>query len=46
MDENTENRRNNGKRDLKIPIFYTKVAELAEILVRKTDWNGVNRLLK
>ena len=41
-----ENGRSNGKRDLNVLIFYTKVAELAEILVRKTDWNGVNRLLK
>ena len=46
VDENMKNRRNNGKRDLNILIFYTKVAELAEIVVRKTDWNSVNLLLK
>ena len=42
VDENMKNRRNNGKCDLKILFFYAKVAELAEIVVRKTDWNGVN----
>ena len=42
VDQNMKNLRNNWKRDLIILIFYTKVTELAEIAVRKTDWNGVN----
>ena len=46
VDENVKNWRNNEKRDLNQLIFYTIVAELAEILVRETDWNGVNLLLK
>ena len=41
-----KNKRNNGKRDLNILIFCKKVAEVAEIFVRKTDWNGVNFLLR
>ena len=45
-DENMKNNRNNEKRDLIKLIFYTKVAELAEIVVRRTDWNDVNFLLK
>ena len=44
--ENMKNLRNNEKRDLNQLIFYTIFAELAEILVRETDWNGVNLLLK
>ena len=46
VDENMKNWRNNGKRDLIQLIFYTIIAELAEIVVRRTDWNGVNLLLK
>ena len=41
-----KNRRNNGKRGLDILIFYMRVAELAEIVGRRTDWNGVNLLLE
>ena len=46
VDENMKNWRNNGKRGLIQLIFYAIVAELAEIVVRRTDWNGVNFLLK
>ena len=46
VDENMKNKRNNGKRDLNLLIFYTNVAKLAEIFVRKTDWNGANFLLR
>ena len=46
VDENMKNRRNNGKPDLNILVFYMRVADLAEIVVRRTDQNGVNFLLK
>ena len=42
MAENMKSKPSNGKHDLNILFFYTKVAELVEIIVRKTDWNGVN----
>ena len=46
MDENTNNLRSNEELGQNILIFYAKVAELAEVLVKKTGWNGLNFLLK
>ena len=45
VDENMKNWRSNEELDLNILIFYTKVAELAEIVGRKTDWKSVNLFL-
>ena len=40
-----KNWRSNEELDLNILIFYTKVAELAKIVGRKTDWKSVNLFL-
>ena len=46
MNENMTKKRRNVKLGVNILVFYMKVAQLAELLLIKTDWNGVRLLLK
>ena len=47
MDEKMKNKRSNEELGINILCFSTKVAEVADISsVKKTDWNGVNVLLR
>ena len=46
MDENMKTKRSKGKLGLDMLVFYTKVSELAEKLLKKMNWNDMIYLLR